>query len=170
MTITWKAPAVVTELLERVKKQHPRLSEASIVVTLTDSKPFVKNRFNWGSVKKFTSSNKLWFAQKHDLCINLCADVWDAILDDNQKEALLDLHLTRCEPECEPEVVVENNKKIVIKDEFGRIKYTDVVKLDEEGNPKWVVAPLDLVVFTKNVQRYGLWCSELEDFKEAVLK
>jgi len=169
MSVTWKAPSNIAELLVEVKEQyHSELADASIVVTLTDSKPFVKNRFNWGTVKKFSQFNKLWFAQKHDLCIDVCSDVWHSILNDNQRSALLDLHLTRCSPEYEPEAVVENGKKKVIKDDYGCIKYTDSIKLDDEGNPKWIVAPIDLVVFTKNVRRFGLWCPELDDLRDAI--
>lgn len=169
MPITWKAPDTVVELLEKAKEQyHPELADASIVVTFTDSKPFVKNRFNWGSVKKFSSFNQLWFKQRHDLCIDICSDVWHSVLKEPQREALLDLQLTRCSPEYEPEVVVENGKKKVMKDEFGLVKYTSDIKLDDEGQPKWVVAPLDIIVFTKNVRRYGLWCPELDDFQDAI--
>ena len=169
MPITWKVPANVAELLADVKERfHSELEDASIVATFTDSKSFVKNRFNWGCVKKFSDFNKLWFVQKHDLCIDLCSDVWHSILDDHQREALLDLQLTRCSPEYEPEVVIENGKKKVVKDEYGRVKYTQDVKLDDEGNPKWVVSPMDLVVFTKNVRRYGLWCPELDDLRDAI--
>ena len=111
MPVTWKAPNPVSELLAEVKdRYHSELADASIVVTLTDSKPFVKNRFNWGSVKKFSDFNKIWFVDRHDLCVDLCSDVWHSILNDHQREALLDLHLTRCTPDYEPEVVVENGK------------------------------------------------------------
>jgi hypothetical protein len=169
MAITWKAPANVVDLLAEVKQlHHPELLSASIVATLTDSKPFVKNRFNWGSVKKFSDFNKIWFLEKHDLCIDLCSDVWHTILNDKQREALLDLHLTRCTPDYEPEVIIENGKKKVVKDEYGRVKYTSTPKLDDEGRPKWLVTPLDLVVFTKNVKKYGLWCPELDDLSEAI--
>jgi hypothetical protein len=171
MPVTWKAPTNVLEMLAEVKeKYHGELADASIVVTFTDSKPFVKNRFNWGSVKKFSEANKIWFAQKHDLCIDLCSEVWHSVLDNRQREALLDLHLSRCAPEYEPEEVVENGKKKVVKDEFGRVKYTQTVKLDDEGNPKWVISPLDLTVFTSNVRRYGLWCPELDGLREAIQK
>jgi hypothetical protein len=171
MPITWKAPNNVSELLANVKdRYHSELADASIVVTLTDSKPFVKNRFNWGSVKKFSDFNKIWFAERHDLCVDLCSDVWHTILNDHEREALLDLHLTRCTPDYEPEVVVENGKKKTIKDELGKVRYTSTPKLDDDGRPKWLVTPLDLVVFTKNVRRYGMWCPELDDFREAIEK
>ena len=169
MSITWKAPSNIVELLDSVKNRyHSELAEAAIVITLTDSKPFSKNRFNWGSVKKFSNSNKIWFADTKDLCIDLCSEVWHSILNDKQRESLLDLHLTRCVPDYEPEVVVENKKKKTVKDEFGRVKYTSDPKLDDEGRPKWLVLPLDLVVYTKNVRRYGLWCPELDDLCEAM--
>lgn len=170
MGAIWKAKQEVIDLLENVKEKHhhPRLQVASVVACFADSKPFIKNRFNWGSVKKFSPFQTLWLSQKHTFCITLCADLWHDILNDLQREALLDLHLTRCEPVFVPETVEENGKKKVIKDDWGRVQFTDQVKLDEDGNPKWQIAPLDIVVITKNVQRYSLWTEELVDFAKVI--
>ena len=61
--------------------------------------------------------------------------------------------------------MVEGNKKVPVKDEWGRVKYTNVVKTDDDGKPKWRVDPFDLDVFAKNVLHYGLWMKDfvLED-------
>lgn len=168
MPLTWKAPSNVLDMLQNVKNTHhsPRLDQASFTVVFNESKPFTKNRFNWGSVAKFSSFNKLFQdPDKYDFCITLCSDVWHSILTNDQKQALLDLHLTRCEPEYIPETVVEGKKKKVVKDEWGRIKYTSDIKYDDDGNPKWLVAALDLTVFMNNAKRYGLWCPELCDLQ-----
>jgi hypothetical protein len=170
MPVTWIAPLNVLELLETIKEKyhHPRLQAASLSVVFNESKPFTKDRFNWGSVCKFSVFNKLFQDLKYDFCISICSDVWHSILNAEQKEALLDLHLTRCEVEYIPETIIEGKKKIVVKDEWGRVKYTNDIKFDEDGNPKWQVAPLDLNVFSRNVERYGLWCTELNDFKSVL--
>jgi len=172
MAVIWKAPANILDQLNEVKaKFHsPRLDGATFAVALMDSKPFVKNRFNWGTVKRVSDFQKIWLSQEFQFCVVLCSDVWHTILTPAQKEALLDLHLSRCSPEYLPETVMEGKKKITVKDEWGRIKYTDEIKYDENGNPKWIISPLDLEVFTENVRRYGLWCSELCDLGTVVAK
>ena len=159
MSLVWKAPGNVTEILDTVVQLHhlPRLEAAKFAVAFSDTKPFIRNRFNWGKVVKFTDFNKLWQGHPYDFSIVLCSEVWHNILSEEQRKAWLDLHLIRCVPEYEPESVIEGNKKKPVKDEWGRVKYTNVVKLDDEGNPKWKVDPLDLDVLTQNVIHYGLW-------------
>jgi hypothetical protein len=62
-----------------------------------------------------------------------------------------------------------NKKPKPKKDKFGRVIYTNDVKLDEEtGEPIWQVDNLDLHVFAKNAARYGLWCEDLQNFGDAV--
>lgn len=165
MATIWKAPANVCEQLQSIKEQnhHPRLQEATIAVAFNDAKPYVGDRINLGKVSKFSSFNKIWMNQQYDFSIVLCSDVWHSILNPEQREALLDLHLTCCQVEYVPETVQEGNKKVVVKDEHGRTKYTEEVKLDDEGNPKWKKIPLDLYVFCDNVSRYGLWCQPLTE-------
>lgn len=161
MSETWKASDNIQEWCRSVvEKHHPSLADARIVVAFTDSKPFVRNRFNFGKVTKFSAFNQLFQRTKYDYCLVICADVWQSILKAEQREPLLDLLLTCCSPEYEPETVVENGKKKVVKDEWGRVKYTNEIKYDEDGNPKWLVLPLDIVTFVENISRYGVWCDE----------
>ena len=96
MSIVWKAPSNILDLLDQVKTKnhHPRLETARVTVALNDSKPFLKNRFNWGTVTKFSEFNKLWQDEPHDFCLNVCSDVWHDLLDTNQQEALIDLQLS----------------------------------------------------------------------------
>lgn len=165
----WKVPSTVTELVNEVKdKHHPHLEDAKIAVAFDDSKPFKADRLNWGKTQRFSDLNKLWQApQSYDFCIVIPSDVWHDILDASQKEAFIDLHLARCQVEYEPETIVENGKKKPVKDQHGRVKYTNEMKFDDNGNPKWKVLPLDLGVLTENVSRYGLWYHELAEFSEA---
>lgn len=162
--LIWKAPNNVIELLESVVNQHhlPRLEDARFAVAFSDAKPFIRNRFNWGKVMKFNDFNKLWQGHPtYDFSIILCADVWHDILSEQERPALLDLHVTRCTPDYEPEVVIEGNKKMPVKDDWGRVKYTNVRKTDDEGKVKWRINPLDLDTFTQNVVRYGTWMHQL---------
>ncbi len=170
MSLTWKAPNNVLDLLEEIKSKHhhPRLELANFAVVFNETKSFIKDRFNFGSVGRFSSLSKLFQESKKDFLITICSDVWHSILNNSQKEALLDLHLTRCDIAYVPETMFEGKKKKVVKDEWGRVKYTNEVKYDEEGNPKWLVVPLDLMVFSKNVERYGLWCQDLRELQQAM--
>lgn len=169
----WQAGQDVLSLFNTVKEKHhhERLGMANIAVCFNDSKPFIKGRFNWGKVQKFSPLMKLWHPThgKYDFMIMLCADAWHSILNAYQKEALVDLHLTRCSVEYMPVTAVDDHgKKKVVKDEWGRIEYTNEMKFDDEGNPKWKVLPLDILVFTENVLRYGPWCEDIHLFKQAV--
>lgn len=171
MVTTWKAPNEVRELANGlIEKYHPHLKDAKIAIGFSDSKVFTRGRFNWGKVSKFSKLNKLWQAkhEKYDFCILLCADAWYKFLTDLQKEALLDLCLSRCQVEYEPASVEKNGKKVVIKDEWGRVEYTDKIKFDDEGEPVWKVAPLSIGVFSHNIKRYGLWCEDLINLKYAI--
>lgn len=165
----WKCPQDILDLVREVQhKNHPRLANASITACFDDSKPFLKNRINLGKVTKFNAFNKLWQDNRHDFCLTIPSDLWVSVLNSDQREAYLDLQLTRCEVEYYPEIVVENGKKKPLQDEWGRIQYTDKMKTDAEGDPKWKVVPLDLEVLIKNVRRYGPWLDELTELKEAI--
>jgi hypothetical protein len=170
----WQAGTDVTDLFHEIKTKHhlPRLEMARFAVCFTDTAPFLKGRFNWGKVQKFTPMAKLWHHEdmKYDFLVVLCGEAWQNILDMKQREALVDLHLTRCDVDFEPEMAIDpiTNKNTVVKDEFGRIQMSTNVKVDDDGVPKWKVHPLDLHVFTSNVTRYGVWSEELLDFKKAV--
>lgn len=166
----WKAPEEVIELLNQIKdKHHARLANASIVISFDESKPFVGNKLNLGKVTKFSPLARLWQGQQHDFCLSIPMDLWHSVLKGNQREAYLDLQLSRCEVEYLREEIEENGKKKPVKDEFGRVQYTQEIKVDDEGNPKWKVVPLDLEVFTDNVRRYGLWMDSLMELASICL-
>lgn len=173
----YAADTSVVELFNQVKDKHhlPRLEEATIAVCFVDQKPFNKGRFNWGKVRRFQPVDKLWHAddKQYDFLIVLSQDAWKTILKADQQEALADLHLCRCSVDYEPvyeEVTVKGViKKKIIKDEWGRIEFTQEIKRDKDsGEPKWKILPLDLCVFSDNVVRYNVWCEELLNFKEAL--
>ena len=155
MGTIWKAPNEVVAILDDVKQQHhARLATAQIACCFDDSKPFLRNKLNLGRVTKFSPLTKLWQANPYDFCLSIPMDLWHSVLKGSQRAAYLDLQLTRCTVEYKPEEVEENGKKKKVKDEWGRVQYTQEMKTDDEGNPKWKVAPLDLEVFAANVRRY----------------
>jgi hypothetical protein len=168
--LVWECNQETKNLLLKVKDKHKRLAEANVALSFNDGKAFTGGRFNWGKVVKFSPLAKLWHPSDatYDFHISLPADSWHSLLSGDQREAWLDLHLTRCQVEYVPVMIEVNGKKFPEKDEWGRTKYTDEIKRDEEGNPKWRVSPLDLMVFVDNVSRYGLWSQDLVDFKETI--
>lgn len=170
--LVWPASSDVVGLMNSVRERYhlPRLEEANIALSFNDSKPFVGGRFNWGKTSKFSPHAKVWHPKdsRYDFQISLPSDAWHSVLDGKQREAWLDLHLSRCQVEYVPETAVENGKKVSIKDEWGRVQYTDEIRRDDEGNPRWKLDPLDLNVFQENVLRYGCWCPILLDFGSAV--
>ena len=169
-TLTKAGPQVVAQLNEVKEKNHPHLEQALIAVQFADSKPYVKDRLNLGRVSKLSKAAKLWLPnnEKWDFVVTLPADVWYGLFNDKQKEAWLDLLLTRCQVEYEPNTVVENGKKIVIKDEFGRVEYTDQFRCDDEGRPIWKVSPCDAAVIAANIGRYGAWFESFVNLKMAI--
>lgn len=166
----WKAPTEIVSLVADIQMKHhlPRLANASIVVCIEDSKPFLRNKLNLGKVSKFSSLAKLWQGSPHDFCISIPSDLWHDVLGGEQREPYLDLQLTRCAVEYVPEMIEENGKKKPVKDEWGRTQYSQERKVDDSGNPKWKVVPLDLEVFTSNVRRYGLWHDGILELQDAI--
>lgn len=171
MALVWPAPLAVFEKLNEIKtKAHSRLESVSVVIELSDAKPFKNNRLNLGNVRKFSAANKIWQRGDFDFCITLVGEVWSQILKGLQQDALLDLHLTRIEPVYVPEVVIENKKRITIKDEYGRIVLSKEQKLDKHSNPIWRILPVDLGVLVQNVRRYGFWFDDLVEFKNVAIE
>jgi hypothetical protein len=168
----WPAGQEVVTLLDHIKhKNHERLELAKVAIAFIDAKAFVKGRFNWGKSRKLSPVAKLWHHKDkvYDYEIILPADGWHQVLQGIQREAWIDLHLSRFRPEMIPAFIEENGKKKPVKDDFGRIEYTNEMKLDEEtGSPIWLCDPLDLHVFADNAARYGVWCEDLQDFKTAL--
>lgn len=171
MGLVWKAASDIEQFVYDVAEKHhlPRLDNARFAVAFNDAKPFVKNKFNWGKVSKFSNFNQIWQSAKFDFSIVLSSEVW-TILSPEQKEALVDLHLGCCMVEYVPQTVNEGKKEIVVKDDLGRVQYTDELKLDDEGNPKWYVSPLDINVFAQNISRYGLWCRDYCEVQDLIQK
>lgn len=171
MSMPWKANNEVFELLSVVKSKHhsPRLDDCSLALCFDETKAFVKNKLNLGKLSKFSATAKLWQREKFDFCLSISSDLWTELLKPSDREAYLDLMLTRIDMEYIPETVEENGKKKKVLDEFGRVQYSNVPKTDKDGNIKWKIDPLDLEVFAKNVRKYGLWQDDLLVLKEAIL-
>jgi hypothetical protein len=162
------APPEIFDLVNDVKSKHhlPRLHSASIAVAFDDGKPFNKGRFNWGKVSKFGPGFQIWMADSYDFELTLCDIAFNDILETAlQKEAYIDLLLNCCQVEYVPEMTKEGKPA---KDKWGRIIFTEEIKYDDDGNPRWKKVPLDIPAYQDNVARYGCWCEEFIDLKNAI--
>lgn len=168
MATVVKAAPVVYEMLDKILPNHKRLEGSKIGICFADTKPFKGGRINLGKASKFSPAAKIWQDKKYDFCITLCADLWYQVLKEEQREALLDLMVTCCDVEYEPMTQNINGKDVVIKDDWGRVRNSDKIKVDDEGNPKWKVNPLGIDIYTSNIRRYGLWYEDLESLSEAM--
>lgn len=164
-----KAPDLVQEIVKKLKEKNhcPRLEEASVAVCFDGSKPFKKDRFNWGCVKKFPSLGRVFPGEHHDFVLIVPYAGYE-MMTENQRMAWLDLLLEMCQVEYVPEFEVVNKKKKEKIDEFGRKVYTNEIKRDKDGVPKWKKLCLDLPTYVANVKRFGCWIEEIKDFKEVV--
>lgn len=170
MSLSWKAPDNVWNLVNEVKaKHHPCLHKALFAVSLDDSKSFIKDKINLGNVVRFSDFQQIWMeGLKYDFCIQMCSEVWHDIFNKKQREALIDLQLSRCSVELEPQMDMKKGRRVIAKDNHGLIKYSGKNKLDSNGNLKWVISALDLPIFTRNAERYGLWIAKNE-LKDTIL-
>ena len=162
----WPADKAVIELLEEVKfKAHlPRLEKLKFCVSITDGPAFVKDRLYLGRVTRIPECYRMRQKEPADFEITISGGTWGEILKKpEQRAALLDLHLTRVQPVYKNEVIIENKKRVVAKDEFGRIKKTEEVKVDKNGEPMWTIDPLDMRVIVQNIRRYGFWFDDLAE-------
>lgn len=168
----WPSDIEAQSIKDKVKEtyHHPRLAEANVALSFNDSKPFVGDRFNWGKTSKFSSADRIWQGKQYDFHISLPADSWHSILNSTQREAWIDLHLSRCQVEYVPVMLEFNGKKKPEKDEWGRVQYTTEVKVDDEGRPKYKLEPLCLEIFAENASRYKCWIQALLDFKSVLQK
>jgi hypothetical protein len=167
--LIWKAGPVEAAKLQEVKlKNHPNLELATIALAFCDAKPFIRNKFNWGKVSKFSPLSKIWIGEQYEMAIVISSDAWLDICNDAQREALLDLNLSRISPKYLPETIEENGKQVKVKDERGCTKYSTNIKYNDDGSVCWEVAQLDISVFSKSISRYGLWYEDLLQIKQAI--
>lgn len=163
MAKMWVGDDLVQMKLANVKESHSRLEGAGVVICFADAKAFKDGRMNWGKVAKTNPLTKALTANvgEFEFVITIPFETWQ-FLNNEQKNALLDLHLSRCTPVYLPKTEVVNGKKIPVQDEYGKIEYTDEYKLDKDGCIIWKVLQLDLPIFVDNVKKHGAWCHEME--------
>jgi len=163
----WKAGREVVELVDKVReKYHPHLAEANIAVVLNDKTPVSGNKVCVGKMKRTSREDQL--LHHHDFKLIVYAGPF-AGMSDKEKAALIDHELTHANVERIPRYEIgESGKRTKCRDEYGRVIYTDEVKIDDEsGKPKFVLKQHDVETFLDVIERHGLEnCPEVTDIRK----
>ena len=161
MASIWNAPKDIESAIRTLKDEHhPHLGSASIWVLCSDSKPIRNNQLMVTMTKRCGKTEKL--ATGHDFKIIVLMEAW-ANLPDSARMLALDEALCRCGVKYVPQTIEINGKKEVVKDDLGRVIYTDEIDVDKEGEPKWKVNPPDAGLYYSLLQRHGKYSEEAEN-------
>jgi hypothetical protein len=166
MASVWQAPDDIRRQVESIKDQHhPHLSAATIWVLCSDSKAVRDNRIVVTTSRRCTKTEKL--SSGHDFKITVFTESWSS-LPNAARTIALDEALCRCGVRYVPAMVEVNGKKEIIKDEWGRIIYTDEIDYDKEGVPRWKINQPDAGVYFGLLTRHGQYAQEVENISRAL--
>lgn len=166
MASIWQAPEEIRRtVLELRDAHHPHLSAAGFWVLVSDGKAIRSNRLVVTQSKKCTNTEKL--SSGFDFKIIVMAEAW-AELPDKARRIYLDEALCRCAVKFVPQTMEVNGKKEVVKDELGRVVFTDEIDYDKNGQPKWAVNPPDAGLFYDMLMRHGEYSEEAENVNRAI--
>ncbi len=166
MATIWEAPIEIRNRLNEAKNaEHPHLTQASLWVLCSDSKAIRDNRVIATQTRKCTKTEKL--SSGHDFKVIIMMETW-ANLTDTQREIALDEALCRCGVRFLPETIEINGKKEILKDDLGRIIYTDEIAYDKEGIPKWKINHPDAGLFFPLLARHRQYSEDAENVVRAL--
>lgn len=166
MASIWEAPADIRRAAEQIKlEHHPHLANASLWVLCSDGKAIRNNQLLVTQSKKCTQTEKL--SSGHDFKLIVMAEAWSALPDAARKVAL-DEALCRCGVKYVPQTVEVNGRKEVVKDEIGRVIYTDQIEYDNEGRPRWKINPPDAGLYYALLERHGAYSDEADNASRAL--
>ena len=166
MASIWEAPDDIRRNVEALKlEHHPHLANASIWVLCSDGKALRNNQLLVTQTRKCTKTEKL--STGRDFKIIIMMEAW-SVLPDAARQIALDEALCRCGVKYIPQTVEVNGRKEVVKDEVGRIIYTDQIEYDAEGAPKWRINPPDAGLYYALLQRRGQYSEEAENVTRAL--
>lgn len=161
MASIWEAPADIRKALQAIKKEHhPHLAAASLWALCADGKAIRNNQLVVTQSKRSTKTEKL--ANGHDFKIIVMMEGWSQ-LPDAAQQVTLDEALCRCGVKYVPQMVEVNGRKEVVKDDLGRIVYTDQIDYDKEGQPRWKINPPDAGLYYAMLQRHRKHSEEAEN-------
>ncbi len=160
-----------TMLHELIGRYHSRLEEAKIVLYANDKN---KNRANKIIIAEASkASSKMKASTNADFTIMVYMTPWSD-LNMTQKRACLDHELCHCGVHFEPVKEAAGGTRSgrprlkVVRDDYGRVQYTNEIKRNENGEPKWRLLPHDLEEFRDIVARHGIWDKDIQSFKEVL--
>jgi len=165
----WNATAEIAATGRKVKESHhhPRLALASIWWLICDSKPIQSDRFIAVKTQRCNKAEKL--ETQHDFKIVIIAEAWEMLTND-QREQALDEALCHCGVKYIPQMLEINGRKEPVKDDMGRIIYTDVISYDGDGVPKWKINQPDAGLFFAMLQRHGEYSEDARNVIRALNK
>lgn len=172
----WELPKECFEyniLSEMIEKYHHHLKEAKIILYGCDKNKVDGNMVRFADASK--ASNKMKASVDADFTITLYMMPWGD-LSIEQKKACMDHELNHCGVHYEPyKEQVGSSKRgkprfKVVKDDYGRKQFTDEIKRDENGIPKWRLVPHDLEEFRDIIARWGCWDDSIQAFKDVLNK
>jgi len=150
----WLAGTEIKMMIEKMKQEnHPHLAEARIAALLTDKRKISGNKIVLGTAKKVSAEDKV--LSDFDFKIILSGEDW-AQLTEKEKFALIDHELSHLDVARVPQTETVGGRKKPVKDEFGRTIYTDEIKYDDDGKPKWKLRSHDFENFFHIAERYGI--------------
>ena len=166
MASIWEAPPEIRRALDEIKKEnHAHLAHASLWALCSDGKALRNNQFVVTQSKRCSQTEKL--SSGSDFKVIVMMDAWSQ-LPDAARRVALDEALCRCGVKHVPQTVEVNGKKEVVKDELGRVIYTDEMEHDKEGRPKWKINPPDAGLYYAMLQRHGKYSEEAENTSRAL--
>ena len=167
MVSIWEANEDIKAKLRKLKTEHhPHLSLAGIWLLCNDGQAIRDNQVVTTRVSKCTKTEKL--ASGYDFKIEIMMETW-AHLTDKGRLMALDHALCQCGVRHVPQKMEINGRKEIVKDELGRIMFTDEVEYDKQNNPKWKINKPDAPLFFEMISRYGMdYCEEADNVQRLI--
>lgn len=160
-----------TLLKEIIRKVHPHLAEANIVLYMTDKNQVRGRNLTLADAAK--APPKMRASTKADFLITIRQEPWGDMTA-AQRRACLDHELCHCNAVYQPlkeQVGVGGRgraKMKVAKDKYGRPQLTTMFARDKDGNIRWRLVPHDLNEFTDIVRRHGLWNEDMKEMHKVM--
>lgn len=165
MASIWEATVKIQQQVKQLRDQHhTHLHQASLWVLCSDAKAIRDNHIIATQTKKCTNTERL--SSGHDFKIVIMMEVW-SLLTDEQRAKAIDEALCRAGVKRVPQMIEINGKKDVVKDDFGRIIYTDEIAYDKEDRPKWKINRPDAELYFGMISRHADYNEEAENVQRA---
>jgi hypothetical protein len=165
MASIWEASVKIQQQVRAIADQHhSHLHQASLWVLCSDARAIRDNHIIATQTKKCTNTERL--SSGHDFKIIIMMEIW-AMLTDEQRDKALDEALCRCGVKRVPQTMEINGKKEVVKDDYGRIVYTDEIAYDKEDRPKWKINRPDAELYFGMIRRHADYNEEAENVQRA---